>query len=246
MTQETEHGHIHTPDCLEHPHHEHRPTGRLLLELKDVCVGWDGRNVLSNINLSVHQGDFIAITGPNGGGKTTLLRVMLGLIKPMSGQVVRHMQGMRVGYLPQKNMIDSHFPITVREVIQSGLLVCKRLTSAEKTEAYDRAIERVGLQEHADRPIGLLSGGQLQRALLARAIISHPGVLVLDEPLSYIDQRFEQQLYKLIEEISKDTTIALVSHQMSTIAGMANRHFIVDHTLHECPAHRHFIYSDCR
>lgn len=245
VTQAEEH-------TCHHPGHEHcheqreRTEGELLLELKNVCMGWEDRRVLEDINLCVHHGDFIAITGPNGGGKTTLLRVMLGLLKPVSGEVIRHFEGLRVGYLPQKNMIDSHFPVTVREVIMSGLLGCKDIDKAARCELYETAISRVGLEEHQTRPIGLLSGGQLQRALLARAIISHPAILVLDEPLSYIDQHFEEHLYQLIEELSKDTTIALVSHQMSTIAGMANRHFIVDHRLHECPAHRHFIYSDCR
>ena len=216
-----------------------------LITLTEVSMAWDRRKVLDDVSLVVRQGDFIAITGPNGGGKTTLLRIILGLLKPTSGKVTRHAQNLRIGYLPQKNMIDSHFPISVREVVMSGLLAVKNLTTAAKKERYETVISEMGLEEHSEKPIGVLSGGQLQRALLGRAIISQPDLLVLDEPLSYVDKRFEHHLYKLIEDISRQTTIILVSHEMSKIAGMANRHFIVDGALHACLAHHHFVYSQC-
>lgn len=218
-----------------------------LLTMQGVCVGWEGRDVLTDINLQVCKGDFITITGPNGGGKTTLLRLMLGLLKPTRGTINRHLGNVRVGYLPQKNMIDSHFPITVREVIQSGLLGVKGMTDEGRRRAYDRALSLIALEEHQDRSIGLLSGGQLQRALLGRAIIADPQLLVLDEPLSYIDNRFEERLYSIIEEIARTTTIVLVSHQMTTLARMSTRHFIVDHALHECTAHHHgYLSTECR
>lgn len=216
-----------------------------LISLVDVSMGWDGVKILDNVSLTVNEGDFMAITGPNGGGKTTLLRLMLGLLKPVSGKVVRCRPDLRIGYLPQKNMIDSHFPVTVRDVIQSGLLAVKGLDRQERVNRYDSVIKQMGLVEHADKPIGQLSGGQLQRTLLGRAIICKPNVLVLDEPLSYIDKRFESQLYQLMEELSKSTTIVLVSHEMSTISGMANRHFIVDHSIHECTSHHHGVHFDC-
>ena len=216
-----------------------------LLTLSHVTMAWDGRAVLSDVSLEVRRGDFIAITGPNGGGKTTLLRILLGLLKPTSGRVTRNTRDVRVGYLPQKNMIDAHFPISVREVIQSGLLGVKGLTKEERDDRYCRVIDAMGLRDKASSSIGSLSGGQLQRALLGRAIISEPQLLVLDEPLSYIDKHFEQHLYELIAEIARTTTIVLVSHEMSTIAGMANRHFIVDGALHECTAHHHFVHTDC-
>ena len=174
---------------LQHAEHtfcaEHGSGCHPLLTLSGVCMGWDGHEVLHDINLIVHRGDFITITGPNGGGKTTLLRIMLGLLKPVAGRVVRELDGMRIGYLPQKNMIDSHFPVTVREVMLSGLLGVRGLSRQQRDEAYARTMDRVALHEHEDRPIGELSGGQLQRALLGRAIIADPGLLVLDEPLSY-------------------------------------------------------------
>lgn len=216
-----------------------------LITLDHVSMGWDGRKVLDDVNLVVRQGDFIAITGPNGGGKTTLLRIILGLLKPSRGNVTRNDPGLRIGYLPQKNMIDSHFPISVSEVVMSGLLTVRNLEEDTRRARFSDTIRAMGLEQHADKPIGVLSGGQLQRALLGRAIISKPDLLVLDEPLSYIDKRFETRLYSLISELATSTTIILVSHEMSTIAGMANRHFIVDCSLHACSARHHFIHSDC-
>lgn len=216
-----------------------------LVSISDVSMGWEGRTVLSHVSMHVCEGDFIAITGPNGGGKTTLLKLILGLLKPMSGKVVRNVRNLTIGYLPQKNMIDSQFPISVSQVIKSGLLGMKNLDPAEREARYRETLQAVGLENHADQAIGVLSGGQLQRALLGRAIISRPQLLVLDEPLSYIDKRFEAHLYELMREIARTTTIVLVSHEMSTIAGMANRHFIVDHTLHECTAHHHYVHTGC-
>ncbi|MGN1252236.1 MAG: metal ABC transporter ATP-binding protein [Muribaculaceae bacterium] len=234
---------------LQHAEHtfcaEHGSGCHPLLTLSGVCMGWDGHEVLHDINLIVHRGDFITITGPNGGGKTTLLRIMLGLLKPVAGRVVRELDGMRIGYLPQKNMIDSHFPVTVREVMLSGLLGVRGLSRQQRDEAYARTMDRVALHEHEDRPIGELSGGQLQRALLGRAIIADPGLLVLDEPLSYIDQRFESRLNTIIGDIARTTTIIQVTHQMTALAAMSTRHFIVDRTLHECHAAHHSYHTDC-
>lgn len=218
-----------------------------MLTMQGVGIGWEGRDVLSDIDLQVCRGDFITITGPNGGGKTTLLRLMLGLLQPTRGSIVRNLSDVRIGYLPQKNMIDSHFPITVREVIMSGLLGVKGLSAGARQAAYSRVLDRIALSEHQDRSIGLLSGGQLQRALLGRAVIADPQLLVLDEPLSYIDNRFEERLYDMIQEIARTTTIVLVSHQMTTLARMSTRHFIVDHSLHECTAlHHGYLTTDCR
>lgn len=204
--------------------------------------------VLRDITFTIRQGDYVAITGPNGGGKTTLLRVILRLLKPTSGQVIYRHNGKQVselpiGYLPQKNMIDSRFPISVQEVVASGLLADRTLTPQQRQQHIAQTISLIGLQNHANQPIGALSGGQLQRALLGRAIISNPKVLILDEPLSYVDKKFEHHIYQLLADLASDTTILLVSHEMSTIATMANRHLIVDHALHECTSPHHFITS---
>ncbi|MCM1138329.1 MAG: ATP-binding cassette domain-containing protein [Duncaniella sp.] len=220
-----------------------------IISLKEISKVWDHKKVLDDINFDVHRGDFIAITGPNGGGKTTLLRILLRLLKPTSGIVEylrdgQTVKNLPIGYLPQKNMIDSHFPIDVEEVITSGL-IGTRLTNEEKRERVEEVTRLMGLTEHARKSIGTLSGGQLQRALLGRAIISRPEVLVLDEPLSYVDKRFEHYIYNLMEKLSETTTLLLVSHEMSTISGMANRHLIIDHTLHECHSAHHYVHYDC-
>ena len=219
-----------------------------LIALRDISLSREGRTILSDVNLEISQGDFIAITGPNGGGKTTLLRIMLRLRKADSGSVVYNdIEGtpLRIGYLPQKNMIDSHFPISVREVVESGLLGVKGFSKADKDNLIEDTLRLVGMDSHKERPIGMLSGGQLQRALLGRAMISKPNLLVLDEPLSYLDKTFEARFYEIIDDIRTNTTIVLVSHEMTAIAEMATRHLIVDRTLHECHAHHHYIKSEC-
>lgn len=236
----------HFGTCCHHPEpvevHLH-VTDRPLIELHDVTMRRESRVVLDNVNLRINRGDFVAITGPNGGGKTTMLRIILGLLKPTSGSVHFPSGRPSVGYLPQKNSIDSHFPISVREVIASGLLGSEPTESANVL--IDRALERVEMTDLADRPIGRLSGGQLQRALLGRAIVSSPSLLVLDEPLSYVDKHFESHIYRLIASIAPNATIILVSHEMTTIAAMANRHIVVDRSVSECSAKRHIALSSC-
>ena len=145
-------------------------------------------------------------------------------------------------------MIDSRFPVTVEDVVAMGLPCSMKLfhrVTAEERELIGDTIETVGLTDKRNSPIGALSGGQLQRALLGRAIISSPEMLVLDEPLSYIDKAFEHHLYDIIANIAKHTTIILVSHELTVISQMANRHVIVDKTLHECHAHHHYVPSEC-
>jgi zinc transport system ATP-binding protein len=221
-----------------------------MIELDSVAMQWDNHIALQNVSLTINEGDFLAITGPNGGGKTTLLRLILRLIKPTSGKVIyrsygKEVENLEIGYLPQKNQIDSRFPITVEEVVSLGLMSQKKLSKQERKEKVSQTIALMGLEEHANRLIGELSGGQLQRTLLGRAIVSNPRVLVLDEPLSYVDKSFEGRLYDIIAQLAKHTTIILVSHEMTRIATMANRHIIIDRTLHECSAEHHYIATEC-
>lgn len=224
-----------------------------IISIKGVSHAYGHKMVLKDVSLDVNEGDFVAITGPNGGGKTTILQLILHLQKPTAGTVSYFRGGtatdhLRFGYLPQKNAIDSQFPITVEEVVASGLKPrLLRRTTPEEKRLIDETVALVRLGEVRHQAIGHLSGGQLQRALLGRAIISKPSVLVLDEPLSYIDKPFEEHLYGIMRTISATATIILVSHEMSVISGMANRHIIIaDGTLHECAAHHHFVKSECQ
>lgn len=226
-----------------------------IIVLDNVSVVYGNSRVaaLENASLTVNRGDFIAVTGPNGGGKTTMLKVVLQLVKPTRGEVAFFHNGSRVkrldvGYLPQKNMIDNRFPVTVEEVVAMGLPGAVRplhRIGDEEKRLIDSTLDAVGMADKRNNPIGTLSGGQLQRTLLGRAMISRPGVLVLDEPLSYIDKAFERHLYGIIEQLARQSTIILVSHEMSVIAEMANRHIIVDKTLHECHAAHHYTQSEC-
>lgn len=202
------------------------------IELKDITLTFDNRTILKGVNLTLNRGDFMLVVGANGGGKTSLIRVMLGLQKPTSGEVLYYDKNFqyttlaqeRVGYLPQKNSLDLRFPISVREVVESGLMGEKNLT---KSEAEKRVGEMLGVMQLADlqsSPIGEVSGGQFQRALFARAIISNPALLVLDEPTSYLDNFFTQKLYAILQQLSPSTTIVVVTHDNTTYTNtMANR-----------------------
>ncbi len=196
-----------------------------IIRLEHIQVAYDEKIVLNDVNLTVYQKDFLGIIGPNGGGKTTLIKVILGLITPRSGDIHFFCNGnptheIKMGYLPQYNQIDKKFPISVYDVILSGLSRQKSLLrrfSKEQHAKVNDIIVQMGLEGLEERAIGQLSGGQLQRALLGRAIISDPDVVILDEPNTYIDKRFEAKLYKLLEEINHERAIILVSHDIGTI-----------------------------
>lgn len=198
-----------------------------LIEIKGLCAGYDGHTVLRDVNLNVYEHDFLGIIGPNGGGKTTLVRCILGLLTPQDGQIIFHprrphnpKQKLSIGYLPQYTSIDRKFPISVQEVILSGLGSIKgavtRITDKDRQLAGHIA-QRMGLTGLEQRPIGTLSGGQLQRTLLGRAVISDPEIVILDEPSTYLDRHFEAQLYHLLADLNRQCAIILVSHDIGTV-----------------------------
>lgn len=214
-----------------------------LIEIKEMTAAYGSKTVLRDITLDVVKNDFLGIIGPNGGGKTTLLKVILGLLPPASGTVRFFQEGKettsrKIGYLPQMNNIDKKFPIAVREVIASGLAAEKprfRAFNPAQNLRIDEVIGLMGLEDLSTRAIGELSGGQLQRVLLGRSIVSRPQVLILDEPNSYVDKRFESRFYQLLEEINKESAIILVSHDIGTVLAMVKNIACVNETLHYHP-----------
>ncbi|RPI43183.1 MAG: ATP-binding cassette domain-containing protein [Bacteroidetes bacterium] len=192
-----------------------------LVHMDNLSAAYNHRAVLRNVNLDIYDRDFIGIIGPNGGGKTTLLKVILGLVKPQKGRIVYHFDRSEIGYLPQGNQVDDRFPISVREVVGSGLekgLKTGIRLDAGKRSRISAVIEQVGLGALKNRSIGELSGGELQRTMLARAIVSAPRMLILDEPDTYVDSRFEMELYRLLRDLNRNMTILLVSHDIGTIS----------------------------
>ena len=211
-----------------------------LIEIEHLSAGYDGKQVLNDINLTVYQDDYLGIIGPNGGGKTTLVRLILRLMKPTEGNIRYYKDGKEVkeismGYLPQYNSLDKQFPISVYEVVLSGLSKTKslfsRYTQAQHQQVLD-TLERMQLMEFKDRHIAALSGGQLQRVLLARAIVSKPDVVILDEPNTYIDRRFQKQMYEMLEQINKECAIIIVSHDVAEVLNNVKHIACVNHHLH--------------
>lgn len=212
-----------------------------LIEIKNLRVAYGVKTVLTDVNLTVYERDFLGIVGPNGGGKTTLVRCILGLLKPAAGEIVYHSgrggAGVRrfaMGYLPQYSSIDRKFPITVEEAVLSGLSgrqpLVYRFTAADRAQARS-VMARMGLEGLGNRAIGSLSGGQLQRALLGRAVISDPEVIVLDEPDTYMDRDSTTRLYDLLAEINRTCAVILVSHDAEAVSRLARSVAWVDGTL---------------
>lgn len=212
-----------------------------LVELKNVDAGYEGKVVLRQINLDIFQHDFIGIIGPNGGGKTTLLKVILGLIPVLSGSINYYFNGdtkgkiRKIGYLPQFSDVDKKFPISVWDVTLSGLMCQEKFLYGYTRQDKEKAkslLDDLGLSKKIHSQIGELSGGQLQRAFLARAIISSPELLILDEPGTYVDNRFEQELYNMLLEMNKKIAILLVSHDIGTISSYIKTIACVNVNLH--------------
>jgi zinc transport system ATP-binding protein len=211
-----------------------------LLEVRNITVAYGAINVLRNISLTLWKNDFLGMIGPNGGGKTTLLKAILSLLKPSQGEIIfyqddKPVPALKIGYLPQINQIDKSFPISVSEVVTSGLMAEKkgwRTFSKEQRRRIDETINLMGMSEKAKHPVGVLSGGELQRVLLGRAIVSHPDVLILDEPNTFVDKFFESHLYKLLEELNENMAIILVSHDIGTILPFVKNIACVNETLH--------------
>ena len=214
-----------------------------ILDITNLSAGYDNNpQIIKKVSFSVTKNDFLGIIGPNGGGKTTLLRTIMGLIKPTEGKITfynnegKKVPKINIGYLPQLNKIDQKFPITVFDVILSGLSLGHRLPFLPLPSKYKQRVhevgEQMGVEDLLKRPIGELSGGQLQRVLLGRSIIDNPVLLILDEPISYVDKLFETNFYKILDEINSRMAIILVSHDIGTILSMVENVMCVNQDAH--------------
>jgi zinc transport system ATP-binding protein len=187
-----------------------------LLAARHLCIRYGGSEVLHNISLALEPGEIVTVVGPNGSGKSTLLRALLGILPAAAGQIDRA-PGLRIGYVPQRLMIDRILPITLRRFLS---------LPARVSEAEAQAVlARVGLAGQGGLQMTVLSGGQMQRALLARALLGRPQVLLLDEPTQGLDQPGEAAFYRLIEEVRAETgcAILMVSHDLHVVMAASDR-----------------------
>lgn len=208
-----------------------------LVKVQLLSIDYGTTRAIENIDLSIGSDDFIGVIGPNGGGKTTLVKALLGIIKPTSGTIKYSHKGLKIGYLPQQKTIDERFAATVFDVVLSGLQGKNlwRRPSKEEVAYADQLLVHNDINHLRDRLIGELSGGQLQRVLLCRAIISRPELLILDEPTTYVDQKFEHGFYDLLVELNKQMAIVIVSHDVGTICAYVRSIACVNRTLHYHP-----------
>ena len=203
---------------------------RPVVELSDVWVELGGHVVLEGITMGVGEGEFVSVVGPNGAGKTTLLRVILGLVRPTRGEVrvfgrtpwELGRRRARIGYVPQTEGIDLGFPVRVLDVVlmgRYGLLGWVRRPGPEDRRAAREALELVGIPHLADRPIGECSGGERQRALLARALAAEPELLLLDEPTTGVDPAASEDFYELLRRVQeRGVTIVMVTHDIGVVS----------------------------
>jgi zinc transport system ATP-binding protein len=187
-----------------------------LIAAEHVCVRFDGNEVLHDVSLGVAAGEIVTILGPNGSGKSTLLRALLGILPLAEGRILRQ-PGLRFGYVPQRLHLDRTMPITVRRFLSLPVRV--------PDQAATEALARVGMAGHGDDQMTALSGGQMQRVLLARALLGAPQILMLDEPTQGLDQPGEAAFYRLIEDVRRETGVAvlMVSHDLHVVMAASDR-----------------------
>lgn len=224
-----------------------------IIDLHGINFSYDGREVLRDVHLHVHVGEFIGIVGPNGGGKTTLLKVMLGLIQPDSGEVRLFGQPIgefrerhRIGYVPQKAVqFDPKFPATVYEVACMGRFPRLGLFKRMRREDHARVLEAldvVGMKELRHQRIGHLSGGQQQRVFIARALAGEPDMLVLDEPTTGVDVQAQERFYALLKQLNRDMklTLVLVSHDIGMVSNYVTQLACINRSIHYHGEAEHF------
>jgi zinc transport system ATP-binding protein len=214
-----------------------------LFEMHSLSASYGTCDVLKDVNFKVNENDFIGVIGPNGGGKTTLLKIILGLLKPTSGSIIFNnelLNGNSIGYLPQISTGDINFPVTVTDIILSGLMISKGFISRMSSNDRKKAkivIDELGLSDMAGSTLNELSGGQMQRVFLGRAIIGNPKLLLLDEPGNFVDTTFENDFYEKLRELNFRMAILMVSHDVGTISSHIKSFACVNRSLHYHPSH---------
>jgi len=220
------------------------------IKVSNLSFSYGKQLVLEDISLEVKRGDFLAIIGPNGGGKSTLLKLMMGILTPHTGEVFLFGKPPQeneaiIGYVPQNTAHNLDFPITVLDVVLMGSLRkrnrLRRYDSALKQEALE-SLKRVKMEEFTTRKIAKLSGGERQRVLIARALCSKPDILILDEPTASIDFIGQREIFELLEELNKSVTVIVVSHDMGMVMGYAKHAVYVHKTavIHSINSHTRY------
>ncbi len=209
-----------------------------IVEAKELCVEFDGRQVLSGVNFSIRQGDYIGLVGPNGSGKSTLIKCMLGLIKSSKGDIslfgsppsaMKNRES--IGYLPQRmEFFNPRFPTTVNEVIFQGMIANRRVGKKSAGQEIEKIVELFDLKALRSRLIGELSGGQQQKVFIARALVNEPDFLILDEPTSALDPEVRESFFELLHELNekKNVTIVLVTHDIGGVGQYATKLMYLD------------------
>jgi zinc transport system ATP-binding protein len=208
------------------------------IEIERLDFAYDGDPVLRDVTLRIASGDFVCMIGPNGGGKTTLVKLVLGLLQPARGTIrvlgtTPAAARRQMGYVPQYAHYDPHFPVSVLDVVLMGRLGCGGWWAygAEDRRIATGALGEVGLADLRQRPFSSLSGGQRQRVLIARALACQPELLLLDEPTSNLDQRVEEDFYALLKRLNERLTIVLVSHDLSVVSRVVKTAVCVNRTV---------------
>ncbi len=202
-----------------------------ILDFDNVSFSFGKESIIRNVSFAIEKGDYCGVVGPNGGGKTTILRLIIGLLKPDSGKITINGKSIKesrniIGYVPQYSNMDNSFPISVEQVVAMGVLKRFNLSPFLKSDdkrRVEEALDLLKIRNLRDNSFGDLSGGQKQRVLIARAIVSNPEILILDEPTASVDSEIEKEIYILLKEFNKDKTIILVSHDMEKISSASNR-----------------------
>lgn len=212
-----------------------------VITAENIRFAYDGNCVLEQVNFQINAGEFVGLFGPNGGGKTTLLSLIMGFLKPASGRLTLFGKPpvearSHIGWVPQNFQFDRHFPISVEEVVLGGRLSRLSWTGRFKKEdgvIVQQALEKVGMARLLKHPFSSLSGGQAQRVLIARALVSSPSLLLLDEPTASVDPAAQAAIYQLLISLKGEMTILMVTHDLNSAVEQMDRLFCIQKTLTE-------------